>query len=311
MINIMRKIIIPLYGISILMFIINCTPGKSLIRRDENKINHETINEDVYDVEYNKFSNEEDRIEKRVKSRSGNQSANSDYDENLVFDVSDEATDNRNNSYKQERYYQTGMASWYGREFHGKVTASGEKFNMNEFSAAHKTLPFGTIVKVKNFDNGRSARVRINDRGPYRGNRIIDLSYITAKRLGIISSGKAMVGITILKKGTGREVYRGYGSRKNSSVEPVVDDNFEDDSGLNDRSLGNYSLQTGAFYSKRNAENLKKKIETLIENPVIVIYDGNMYKVRIKGISSRKEAKRCKRMLAEEDIASFVVNNIE
>lgn len=79
--------------------------------------------------------------------------------------------------------YQIGNASWYGKQFHGKTTASGEDFDMFEFTAAHRTLPLGTFVKVTNLKNGKWIIVRVNDRGPYVGNRIMDLSYSAARML--------------------------------------------------------------------------------------------------------------------------------
>jgi rare lipoprotein A len=79
--------------------------------------------------------------------------------------------------------FQVGSASWYGKQFHGKTTASGEDFDMFEFTAAHRTLPLGTFVKVTNLKNGKWIVVRVNDRGPYVGNRIMDLSYSAARML--------------------------------------------------------------------------------------------------------------------------------
>lgn len=83
----------------------------------------------------------------------------------------------------QPRPYQVGMASWYGKQFHGKTTASGEDFDMFELTAAHKQLPLGSYVKVTNLRNGKWVVVRVNDRGPYAGNRIMDLSYSAARML--------------------------------------------------------------------------------------------------------------------------------
>lgn len=88
-----------------------------------------------------------------------------------------------------------GIASWYGKQFHGRQTANGERFDMHELTAAHRSLPFGTTVEVKNLANGRSVVVRINDRGPYSGRRVIDLSYGAAKQLGMVGSGTAKVAI--------------------------------------------------------------------------------------------------------------------
>lgn len=96
---------------------------------------------------------------------------------------------------------QDGLASWYGPKFHGKTTANGERYNMNGLTAAHKTLPFNTVVRVENISNGRTVDVRINDRGPFVGNRIIDLSRRAAEEVDMIGSGTANVRIFLLKDG--------------------------------------------------------------------------------------------------------------
>jgi rare lipoprotein A (peptidoglycan hydrolase) len=88
---------------------------------------------------------------------------------------------------------QTGLASWYGARHHGKRTASGEIFDQNKFTAAHRTLPWGSIVQVTNLDNGKSVEVRINDRGPFKKGRIIDLSRAAARALGMVKSGLSPV----------------------------------------------------------------------------------------------------------------------
>ncbi len=89
------------------------------------------------------------------------------------------------------------MASWYGKQFNGRQTASGERYNMFAMTAAHRTLPFGKHVKVTSLSSGRSVIVRINDRGPYHSDRIIDLSYAAAKQLQIISKGEEKVTLQV------------------------------------------------------------------------------------------------------------------
>lgn len=93
---------------------------------------------------------------------------------------------------------QTGTASWYGRPFHGRQTANGETYDMEAMTAAHKRLPFGSVVRVENLDNGRVTEVRINDRGPFVGNRIIDLSRRAARVVGMIGAGTARVRLTLV-----------------------------------------------------------------------------------------------------------------
>ena len=96
-----------------------------------------------------------------------------------------------------------GVSSWYGPNFHGKLTANGEVFDQYGVTAAHKTLPLGTVVRVTNIDNGKSIILRINDRGPYVGNRILDCSYGAATKLGFKDLGTANVEIKIIEIGDG------------------------------------------------------------------------------------------------------------
>ena len=95
--------------------------------------------------------------------------------------------------------YDRGIASWYGRKFHGRKTASGERYDMHELTAAHRSLPFGTIVRVVRLDTGDAVVVRINDRGPFVDGRIIDLSYAAAKRIDLVQDGLAQVELYLLE----------------------------------------------------------------------------------------------------------------
>jgi rare lipoprotein A len=99
---------------------------------------------------------------------------------------------------KEPAHTLEGVASWYGQPHHGQPTASGERFNMYELTAAHRTLPLGTRVRVTNLSNGRSVVVTITDRGPFVKGRIIDLSYAAARRIGLIGPGTAPVQLEVL-----------------------------------------------------------------------------------------------------------------
>jgi len=94
-----------------------------------------------------------------------------------------------------------GKATWYGDQYKGRPTASGEKFKPNEMTAAHRSYPFGTVVKVKNLNNGKTVKVRINDRGPFKGERIIDLSQGAARKLKMIQDGVVPVRVEVVKWG--------------------------------------------------------------------------------------------------------------
>lgn len=103
-----------------------------------------------------------------------------------------------------EGYVAEGLASWYGEEFQGRRTSSGEPFDMYLMTAAHRTLPIPTYVEVTNLENGRVAVVRVNDRGPFHSERIIDLSYVAARKLGIVGPGTAMVRVRALEPAASR-----------------------------------------------------------------------------------------------------------
>jgi len=111
-------------------------------------------------------------------------------DEPSVIDKLNEVASNT-----VRKFSQTGVASWYGRQFHGRKTASGDTFDMNDLTAAHRSLPLNCFIRVTNKDNGKSVVVKVNDRGQFHGNRVLDLSYGAAKRLGITNSGTARVNI--------------------------------------------------------------------------------------------------------------------
>jgi len=98
---------------------------------------------------------------------------------------------------REKGYTETGMISYYAAKFDGKKTASGEKFKKDGFSAAHRTLPFGTQIKVTNMQNGKSVVVKVNDRGPYSASRILDVSPAAARKLGLMGSGTAKATITV------------------------------------------------------------------------------------------------------------------
>ena len=130
-------------------------------------------------------------------------------------------------------FSQKGIASWYGKKFHGRKTSSGEDYNMYAMTAAHKTLPIPVYVEVTNLDNGRKAIVRVNDRGPFHEGRIIDLSYAAATRLGVAQTGTANVSIRVVNE-------KGEPSERSMVESPL-------DSG------GKIYVQVAAFATEENA----------------------------------------------------------
>ena len=285
-------------GILTLLFFISCASDTSFVKtRDYRNIK---AGNKVDDSEYYEESNDFSTAEKDKGAKWS--------DKKVRGNEQEADREKGDSSYKKDTYYQTGIASWYGREFNGKKTASGERFDMYGLTAAHKTLPFGTILKVKNFDNGKTATVRVNDRGPYKGKRIIDLSYGAAKNFGMLQDGQTQVGIQILKKGEGEDNYKQENEDGNDGDLEAVSDKTDSESSPEN---GTYAIQAGAFYSKRNAEKLKARIEGITDNRVVIIHDGDMYKVRIEALSSKNELDRLKRSLSDDNIPSYIINKNE
>jgi len=164
-------------------------------------------------------------------------------------------------------YSQIGTASWYGVEEHGRQAASGERFSMYGYTAAHKSLPIGTVVRVTNLENGRDVIVRINDRGPFVGGRIIDLSYTAAKSLDMIGKGTAKVKVEVISAP----------GRKGNYFEPK------------------YTVQIGSFRDKENALSLKEELNRMLSDVKVeaIDLDGDIYhRVRIGQFSRKHEAEK-------------------
>lgn len=174
---------------------------------------------------------------------------------------------------------QEGIASWYGPGFNGKPTSDGEIYNMYAMTAAHRTLPFGSLVRVRDLENGRSVVVRINDRGPFVEGRIIDLSYAAAQALGM--NGTALVRLHVL------------------SVGPNAEE-------------GIYSVQIGAFLNPLNADRLRQEIGSGYGPVMIQTYEGAnglFYRVRVGEFQTIEGARALARQLLDANLATqaFVV----
>ncbi|MFC2168969.1 septal ring lytic transglycosylase RlpA family protein [Acidobacteriota bacterium] len=171
---------------------------------------------------------------------------------------------------------QTGLASWYGDDFHGKMTSNKEIYNMYDMTAAHKSLPFDTYVMVTNRENGRSVTVRINDRGPFIKGRIIDLSYAAAKVLHMIGPGVVRVRIEVLR-----------------NVSPK-------------KRTQKYLVQVGSYIVKKNAKILRNKLRKNYRNIHISEFKTPhqvYYRVRIKARSMENAKKIAKKLFKEGYVA--------
>jgi len=174
-------------------------------------------------------------------------------------------------------FREKGIASWYGSDFHGRKTSNGEIYNMYAMTAAHKTLPLGTHVRVRNLSNQREMLVRINDRGPFVRGRVIDLSYTGAKKIGIVGPGTAPVEVVAL----GVSAPGGKQGDSPRAFVPV------------DIYAGNFTIQVGAFSRHENADRLKKRLEQNYENVQIIPFDKGgetFYRVRVGKFTDLKKA---------------------
>jgi peptidoglycan lytic transglycosylase len=169
-------------------------------------------------------------------------------------------------------YAEQGVASWYGVPFHGRRAANGEIFDMNTMVAAHRTLPFGSFVRVTNLNNGKQTDVRIIDRGPFVEGRVLDLAHAAAVALGMIGTGTAPVRIELV-----------------SAPGPLT---------------GEFTVQIGAFADRGNAERLRDRLLFRYQTILIQEYDspaGHFYRVRVGRVSSPDAAQRLAQQLRDGD----------
>jgi rare lipoprotein A len=171
------------------------------------------------------------------------------------------------------------VASWYGIPFDGHRTSNGEIYDMHAFTAAHRTLPFGAVVRVTNLRNGQQTEVRINDRGPFVANRIIDLSFSAAQAIGMVGTGTAPVRLELT-------------------------------SGLNPQ-VGFFGVQVGAFASQDNAARLRAQLAMRYSPVSIAVYDspsGIFYRVRVGRLPTEDAARQLAGELrSDEQLNTFVV----
>lgn len=189
-------------------------------------------------------------------------------------------------------YVERGIASWYGTKFHGNRTSSGESYDMYAMTAAHKTLPLPTYARVTNITNGRSVVVKINDRGPFHDNRVIDLSYSAAAKLGILGEGTGLVEVRALDP---RQTDPGPPliEAKRPPAAPAIPRSDSPTQTVAQTAPRLY-LQIGAFVSRENAEQLRNKLSQM-KIPDIQIsedhkHQRSVYRVRIGPLASVAEA---------------------
>ena len=193
----------------------------------------------------------------------------------------------------EESFSQKGLASWYGPSFHGRLTSNGERYDMHSLTAAHKTLPMDTVLLVKNLENDRKTVVRVNDRGPYCGGRIIDLSYKAARALGLNGKGTAKVQIVAMAEGE-----------------------EENDDGQirlfrQDLDQGEFYVQIGSFARQNNALRLQKRFAEAGHTATIretAAANTLLYRVQVYVGKTMQAARSAERALLESGYkGAFVI----
>jgi rare lipoprotein A len=189
-------------------------------------------------------------------------------------------------------YVERGIASWYGTKFHGQRTSSGEVYDLYKMTAAHKTLPLPTYARVTNLENGRTIIVKINDRGPFHPNRIIDLSYVAAAKLGILGHGTGLVEVEAINPSAPKKpmlAARAPAAHQGASL----------------------FLQVGAFRNRDNAKRLSSKLQNAKISDIHIIEASNasgpIYRVRIGPLDSVDEADRLSDTLVSKGYTSTQV----
>jgi rare lipoprotein A len=183
------------------------------------------------------------------------------------------------------RVSQTGIASWYGPGFHGKATASGDIYNQDDMTAAHQTLPLGSKVMVTNMENGRSAEVLVNDRGPFAKGRIIDLSYAAAQSIDMVGPGTALVRVDVLDSPVALRAIR-----------PALD----------------YTLQLGSFARLENAQLFRDRVAKHFDRVAITPLqskDATYYRVHLGLFSDRVAAEEMAKQVSQAGYSVIIMEN--
>lgn len=230
-----------------------------------------------------------------------------------------------------DNYKVRGVASWYGRKFHGRKTSNGDTYDMYGMTAAHKTLPIPTYVRVTNLNNKKSVIVRVNDRGPFHNDRVIDLSYAAAKKLDFHTIGTAPVEVVAIdavaynknRRTTGGEKVSVSAKNSNSTVvTPTANSGIrteenilESENNLNNVESSSRYLQAGAFSSKELANKLQSKIAGLINYPVFISKENSgsleavkqLFKVRIGPVKESWELMSIRELLELNNLPAPMV----
>lgn len=195
-----------------------------------------------------------------------------------------------------------GLASWYGKEFDGLPTASGETFRPEKVSAAHRTLPLGTLVDVTNEKNGKTVRVKVNDRGPFVAGRIVDLSKAAAAEIGSVADGVVPVSLRVVALGDNTRIR----ARSDEPPAPTPANTATRGETSPELESGAWAVQAGAFASQENAVRLRDRLAARYPSPWVEDWQG-LRRVKFGPYASRERAEAARDSLGEMGLAGIVV----
>ena len=201
-------------------------------------------------------------------------------------------------------YEEVGVSSWYGTKFHGRATSNGEIYDLYKMTAAHKTLPIPTYVEVTNLDNGNKVIVRVNDRGPFHSDRIIDLSFVAAKKLGFSDQGTAKVKVKAIDLVVHNQKYTK--AQQRAAVEASPDYKLPP----------NTYLQAGAFSDIDTAKALRDRLRQSLNDKVTMLapngLNAKVYRVRIGPLTSKKRVLEITNIVQrDESVTPYLVNDTD
>ena len=209
-------------------------------------------------------------------------------------------------------YVQRGIASWYGKKFHGHKTSNGETYDMYKMSAAHKSLPLPSYARVTNLDNGRSVIVRVNDRGPFHGDRLIDLSWAAAKKLGFLGKGTARVEVaSITVRQDGSMTLAGQPWSPDGGVHAALDDTSVEQPEPSAPQGDALFVQLGSFSQVAPARQLEQAVRQRTGESVrvrqITTASGDFHRVQVGPFGDAVDAERALERLTAEGFRQAMV----
>lgn len=225
-------------------------------------------------------------------------------------------------------FVQRGVASWYGKKFHGKRTSSGEKYDMYKITAAHPTLPIPSYARVTNLANGKQIIVRINDRGPFHSNRIMDLSYTAALKLGYLGKGSSEVELErllpddIAKMAENRQNHIAQVEQSPAQILPLSRSAMEKERALVEKlppepdkkisAVGNYYLQFAAFALRANAEATMAQLQQRLQAQLVgtafeIVEQGSLYRLQSGPFASHGDALNLAEQIASRGVKAIVL----